>query len=112
MASNARDSRAALCTRDHWTGRAGSAATGLHPVNSLSESEAAYLAGIIDGEGTVTLTRTHRGENRRPVVSISSAERRLLDYVLKVVSAGRITNKIRTGEHHSPSVAYVWTSRK
>ena len=36
-------------------------------MKTLSEVEAAYVAGIIDGEGTVTLTRTHRGENRRPV---------------------------------------------
>src|SRR5579883_1786789 len=42
------------------------------PLRDLSDTEAAYVAGIIDGEGTVTLTRTHRGEGRRPVVSISS----------------------------------------
>jgi hypothetical protein len=78
----------------------------------LSPCEAAYVAGIIDDEGTITLTRTHRGENRRPVVSISSTERRLLDYVLKVVGAGRITNKMRTRDHHSPSFAYVLSSRR
>ena len=47
-------------------------------MNILSDVEAAYVAGIIDGEGTITLTRTHRGENRRPVVSISSTELPLL----------------------------------
>jgi hypothetical protein len=31
---------------------------------------AAYIAGLIDGEGTITLTRLHAGENRRLVVSI------------------------------------------
>jgi hypothetical protein len=46
----------------------------MSPLRQLSDTEAAYLAGIIDGEGTITLTRTHRGENRRPVVSISSTE--------------------------------------
>ena len=53
------------------------------------------FAGIIDGEGTVTLTRTHRGEYRRPVVSISSTELPLLLYVRQIVGAGRITNKAR-----------------
>jgi hypothetical protein len=70
----------------------------------LLEIEAAYVAGIIDGEGTVTLTRTHRGENRRPVVSISSTELRLLTYVRSVIGAGRITAKMRTREHHSPEL--------
>jgi hypothetical protein len=40
-------------------------------MKTLSEVDAAYLAGIIDGERMITLTRTHRGENRRLVVSIS-----------------------------------------
>jgi len=28
----------------------------MHLINRLTASEAAYIAGIIDGEGTVTLT--------------------------------------------------------
>jgi LAGLIDADG-like domain len=81
-------------------------------MKTLSEVEAAYVAGIIDGEGTVTLTRTHRGENRRPVVSISSTELQLLTYVQSVIGAGRITGKARAREHHSPSFAYCITSRQ
>jgi hypothetical protein len=80
-------------------------------VRQLRDSEAAYVAGIVDGEGTITLTRIHRGENRRPVVSISSTERVLLEYVLLVVGAGRITNKRRSRAHHSASFAYVISSR-
>jgi hypothetical protein len=80
-------------------------------VRRLQDSEAAYVAGIIDGEGTITLTRIHRGENRRPVVSISSTERPLLEYVRLVVGAGRITNKRRSRTHHSASFAYVISSR-
>ncbi len=89
-------------------------AAGRKPVvlNKLSDSQAAYLAGIIDGEGTITLTRTHRGENRRPVVSISSTELPLLEYVRLVVGAGKITNKRRTRTYHSPSFAYSLFSRQ
>lgn len=69
----------------------------VHPkmseLRTLSAVDAAYVAGIIDGEGTITLVRMHRGENRRPVVSISNTELQLLQYVLTVVGAGRITNK-------------------
>jgi hypothetical protein len=81
-------------------------------VNRLSECEAAYIAGIVDGEGTVTLTRTHRGESRRPIVSISSTELPLLAYVRRVVGAGRITGKIRALSYHSPSFAYCVSSRQ
>jgi hypothetical protein len=89
-------------------------AAGRKPVvlNKLSDSQAAYLAGIIDGEGTITLTRTHRGENRRPVVSISSTELPLLEYVRSVVGAGKITNKRSTRTYHSPSFAYSLFSRQ
>jgi hypothetical protein len=82
------------------------------PIKQLSDTEAAYLAGIIDGEGTITLTRKHRGENRRPVVSISSTEFPLLLHVRSVVGAGRITSKVRAKEHHSPSFAYIISSRQ
>jgi hypothetical protein len=81
-------------------------------LNYLSDCEAAYIAGIIDGEGTITLTRTHRGENRRPVVSISSTELPLLVYIRSLIGAGRITSKRRSRAHHSPSFAYTLFSRQ
>ena len=82
------------------------------PLRELSEAEAAHVAGIIDGEGTITLTRTHRGEGRRPVVSISSTELPLLQYIQSVVGAGRITCRVTARDHHSPSYAYVISSRQ
>ena len=81
-------------------------------VNRMSECDAAYLAGIVDGEGTITLTRTHRGENRRPIVSISSTELRLLHHVKAIVGAGRITTKACAQTHHSPSFAFTISSRQ
>lgn len=50
-------------------------------VRILTSVEAAYIAGLIDGEGTISLTRRHRLENRQLVVSISSTEKCLLKYV-------------------------------
>ena len=46
-------------------------------VQTLSLQDAAYLAGLIDGEGTVTLTRKHRNENRQLAGSISNTEKTL-----------------------------------
>ena len=49
--------------------------------NKLSETSAAYVAGLIDGEGIITLTRLHAHENRRAVISIASTEIQLLEFV-------------------------------
>ena len=77
-------------------------------IRQLSATEAAYVAGIVDGEGTITLTRSHRNEGR----SISSTELSLLQYIRSVIGAGRITSKVTTRDHHSPSFAYVISGRQ
>lgn len=81
-------------------------------VRTLSREEAAYIAGIIDGEGTITLTHIHRNANRQLVVSISSTERELLNFILRTVGAGRITNKRIARAHHTPSAAYAVNNRQ
>ncbi|WP_144553964.1 LAGLIDADG family homing endonuclease [Bacillus sp. X1(2014)] len=54
--------------------------------------EAAYIAGIIDGEGTITLTRMHEKEHRRPCITIASTDKELLVYLQKLTE-GTINNK-------------------
>jgi hypothetical protein len=78
----------------------------------LDATSAAYIAGLVDGEGTITLTRIHRHENRRLVVSISNTERALLDYVRDATSVGRITSKRVYGERHRPSYTFQVSSRQ
>lgn len=58
----------------------------------LKDTDIAYLAGIIDGEGTITLTRMHSNENRKPVITIASTDLELLVY-LKDLVGGVISNK-------------------
>ena len=78
-------------------------------VCSLSPIDAAYIAGLIDGEGTITLSRKHADEERHVVVSISNTESQILNFVLQRVGAGKITAKRVAKAHHSPSQAYsVW----
>ena len=79
---------------------------------TLQPCEAAYLAGLIDGEGTITLTRRHRNENRQLVVSISNNERPLLDYVKHTIGAGRITAKRTHSPNHAPSYTYCIDNRQ
>lgn len=54
--------------------------------------EAAYLAGIIDGEGSITLTRIHKNEHRRPCITIASTDKELLIYT-KSLTGEIISNK-------------------
>ncbi|MBT2643431.1 LAGLIDADG family homing endonuclease [Bacillus sp. ISL-41] len=54
--------------------------------------EASYIAGVIDGEGSITLTRMHENEHRRPVLTIASTDKELLIYI-QSLTGGIITNK-------------------
>ncbi|TMU84596.1 hypothetical protein FGG79_16070 [Bacillus sp. BHET2] len=58
----------------------------------MKDWEAAYLAGIIDGEGSITLTRLHEKEHRRPCITVASTDLELLEY-LKMLTNGHITKK-------------------
>lgn len=81
-------------------------------VKNLSREEAAYIAGLVDGEGTLSPTRRHRDENRQFVISISNTEARLLNYVCRSVGAGRITRKRTSKSTHTPSGTYAIDNRQ
>ena len=81
-------------------------------VLSIDPRDAAYIAGLIDGEGTITLSREHRNENRRLVVSIASTQRCLLEFVADRTGYGKITNKRTTSEPHTLSFAFRVTNRQ
>lgn len=81
-------------------------------VKILIAVEASYIAGLIDGEGTITLSRKHRNENRQLVISISNTEDKLLNYVRNTVEAGRITSKRTYSDKHTPSKTYQISNRQ
>jgi hypothetical protein len=78
----------------------------------LSARDAAYLAGLVDGEGTISLTRLHRGQNRQLAVSISSTERPLLEWVASTTRVGKITRKRTSQPHHAPGFTYAVANRQ
>jgi len=71
----------------------------------LEEIEKAYLAGIVDGEGTITLTRHHKSELPGPNVTIANNDLKLLQWV-KERAGGTIVSKKKRRPHHDNS--YVW----
>jgi hypothetical protein len=75
----------------------------------LSSVDAAYLAGLIDGEGTTRLSRKHAGEKRQLVVSISNTELPLLAYAVRQIGAGKITTKKTASARHATAYTFaVW----
>jgi len=78
----------------------------------LFPTDAAYLAGLIDGESTIALTRRHRTDQRQLVVSISNTERPLLEWVLSVAGVGKITGKKTYQAHHAPGLTYAVSNRQ
>lgn len=81
-------------------------------VSRLPPEVAAYIAGLIDGEGTITLTRLHSGANRRLVVSIANTEVQILKFVIERVCAGKITSKRTISDLHTPSFCYAISSNQ
>lgn len=66
----------------------------------------AYLAGIIDGEGTITLSKIHKAsEFRHPVVSVSSTSYEILDFIHAHYGGSISAHKIYQS-HHKQS--WMW----
>jgi hypothetical protein len=82
------------------------------PIDQLTTESAAYIAGLVDGEGTITLSRLHANENRRLVVSVANTEIRLLEFVRDNVKGGQITKKRTESDRHTPSFCYSVSSRQ
>lgn len=65
-----------------------------------------YVAGIIDGEGTITLTRPYvKAMFRRPVISVPSTTIELIDALKKEFGGGKTFKKAYKEAH---SDAWVW----
>lgn len=74
-------------------------------IDTMSKYDAVYTAGLIDGEGTVTLTRRRVGANRYPSIGVTSTSRELIDY-LHSTWGGTIVNQKRYQNHHKQ--AWIW----
>jgi len=81
-------------------------------MHAISEIYSAYLAGLVDADGTVTLCRKHKNKNRIAVVSISNTDRDLLEFVKAVIGGGIITSKRTTSPKHTPSFTYAIYNRQ
>jgi len=69
----------------------------------------AYTAGLMDGEGTIALTKNHKKDKFRcPWITLTSTTWNIVEF-LKVNFGGTISIKKTYKEHHKK--CWVWTLR-
>ena len=81
-------------------------------VRKLSLPESTYIVALIDGEGTITLTRHNKSEYRRLEVEISNAELKLLKQVKNLLGAGQIKLKRTHNKKHATCYTYRICNRQ
>ncbi len=58
---------------------------------TLSPTDAAYLAGLLDGEGTIGLTT--KGDQYRGYLSITSTNAPVIEWVQQITGLGSVANR-------------------
>lgn len=85
-------------------------------INKLQKWQAAYLAGLVDGEGCVAVTRTNtsasakgckRGFSYRASIAIAIIDLEVLEWAIKITGVGKLCNVKCTSVKHRQ--AYKWT---
>lgn len=74
-------------------------------MENLTENAKGYLAGIIDGEGSICLTKQHANQHRSPEITVTSTTYEMLEY-MKELCGGSISHKKIYAEHHKE--AWKW----
>ncbi|MBZ2174153.1 hypothetical protein K8M07_02715 [Schnuerera sp. xch1] len=73
----------------------------------MLETEKAYIAGILDGEGSIMLTKFHKNQYPSPCISISSTDIELLTWIKNTTKMGKIIHKKNYNkEKHLDCYAY------
>jgi hypothetical protein len=77
----------------------------------LSDTEAAYAAGILDGEGSIYFSRNRTSRWPSPIVSVASTDRELLEW-LPARLGGSIVQKRTYQPQHALSYDWKLTDRR
>ena len=76
----------------------------------MTKEEKAYLAGLVDGEGTVTLARQSKSQQPQPRLAISNNSLELLEWVRRKPGCGVIIRRTPRKDWHNTS--YVWQAQR
>jgi hypothetical protein len=85
-------------------------------MNTITNEQAAYIAGIIDGEGCITIKKTkqkyHRIGFRFEVnLTVVNTDFRLLDWLKNIIGKGRVSEKpLNFSICSNPSRTWFWVT--
>lgn len=74
------------------------------PARQLSDTEAAWFAGLIDGEGCIAWPRRHILHSVR--LDVANTNQELMKRVCEVTGTGRVQAATRVKDHHTQ--AFIW----
>jgi hypothetical protein len=74
-------------------------------MRKIPSPDLAYAAGLVDGEGTITLGRSAKNENRAPVLSVASTSPELLAEMIRLFGGYRVRHK-KYKQHHRSSFSW------
>lgn len=82
-------------------------------VRKMKKANIAYLAGIIDGEGCITIyNRILRGKrNIVPIVQVTNCNTNLLEWIKNKTEVGKIYKVVRTKQPSNWKDLYYWDIR-
>ena len=82
-------------------------------INNLTDTDAAYLAGIIDGEGSINLSRVHKNSPDHTTtyfirLRVTNTHRGLLDWIVLKVGYGSVGKMKNYDSKYNRKQAYQW----
>lgn len=79
-------------------------------LKKMSETEAAWLAGFFDGEGSITKSLTSNGHSKKRYVYwkvvIPNTSKLAMKKVLRITGIGVLSRRVREEKHYKP--LWVW----
>lgn len=82
------------------------------PLRPMTTEEVAWLGGLFDGEGCITLhTRPRSGTTIHLRITLTNTSRAMVERVLAVTGVGFITTRYRSSVKHKPTHDWHTTGR-
>lgn len=71
-----------------------------------NEHNLGWLAGIVDGEGSIFLTRHHKTEFRAPTISITNSSKTIIAEIVRITGINSVSKQKKYKAHHKQ--CYLW----
>jgi hypothetical protein len=69
----------------------------------LSDFNVGYLAGIIDGEGTIGIFKSNRSKHHHVEISVGNTDRGIIEYVQRIIGGNIYESRTKNPRHRSSS---------